>query len=799
MPQKVPVGSRVCRRVKVRLSLDQHPRGDRIIWPLLAGVLMLLAGFGVIFTFWNAGAWRSDIPGFWTYRSPNIGDGVLLPIAAALLVGGGNKLAPVRYEIAATITGFLLGLAGGAALQFIWLSDPDPLPNWTVPTPHAFNAPGIYHAIFLAVASGFFTGSAVRLLWRAHFNRGANSLRVQRLIASPAAALLIACIAGFACLVALDGHHVHGFTIKNTPTSLSATFITLLAILFAALLVTWGFGRFITGAWRSFAWGLFLAAGIGLVAWDTYETLYLLELPQVLVIALVGATIVLFTWKVHGQFWWIQAIAACLVLMGGLSRSFSLAASSLNLALLVAFATVIAIGIIVGMLRLKQARRYMLGIIFPVLMLVFLVWMSIGSHAATNGRLIAPLLSLLWPIAMLVGVQIYPDLIEDEKAYGSGYLAEQSYWVTYLTLSFLFVAAVISSLELANLPGSVLRAGSAENAYPPYFGIEMLVVCAAVVMAILATWRSHTRKSGQKLPIWPVEPILRPRVATVFWASLAALLWGASPWIASAIVNASPMSIEPSDFRVVIYIAAALYALWLGLITVDSFRANLSLLEFYRLSAGAWIVASAAGLAVASVVSWLWLVGLWEQGDWASYLSIAKVLLIVVVGWVTVIPLCALALERARIPMSAKPPYIGLHRPATQIFNDAIMHGFSLGATVFAILAVSQVVRSVMAATDSAAVLVQILLTLLPFVVVLVPTFIYVISTTGGHIEQESKRLSQSMVERANGDEKLATELRDAMIDRMKRRFDVVESVAFPLSPYGFLALAVNIFKKFIR
>ena len=149
--------------------------------------------------------------------------------------------------------------------------------------------------------------------------------------------------------------------------------------------------------------------------------------------------------------------------------------------------------------------------------------------------------------------------------------------------------------------------------------------------------------------------------------------------------------------------------------------------------------------------------------------------------------------------MSAKPPYIGLHRPATQIFNDAIMHGFSLGATVFAILAVSQVVRSVMAATDSAAVLVQILLTLLPFVVVLVPTFIYVISTTGGHIEQESKRLSQSMVERANGDEKLATELRDAMIDRMKRRFDVVESVAFPLSPYGFLALAVNIFKKFIR
>src|SRR6185437_4992475 len=110
-----------------------------------------------------------------------------------------------------------------------------------------------------------------------------------------------------------------------------------------------------------------------------------------------------------------------------------------------------------------------------------------------------------------------------------------------------------------------------------------------------------------------------------------------------------------------------------------------------------------------------------------------KILAVIVIGWLTVVPLSAWALERAMLPVKAKPPYLGLHRPATHIFNDAIMHGFSLGATIFAILAVSQVVRTVMAATDSAAVLVQVLLTILPFFAVLVPAFIYVISTTGGH------------------------------------------------------------------
>jgi hypothetical protein len=129
-----------------------------------------------------------------------------------------------------------------------------------------------------------------------------------------------------------------------------------------------------------------------------------------------------------------------------------------------------------------------------------------------------------------------------------------------------------------------------------------------------------------------------------------------------------------------------------------------------------------------------------------------------------------------------------LHRPAAHVFNDAIMHGFSLGATVFAVFAVSQVVALVASAADAAAVLVQVIVSVVPFFAVLVPAFIYLMSRTGGHVTEESKRLSDSMIARAGGDRMLAEKLRDARVKRIQDRFNKVEGVALPLSPYGLLA-----------
>ena len=217
---------------------------------------------------------------------------------------------------------------------------------------------------------------------------------------------------------------------------------------------------------------------------------------------------------------------------------------------------------------------------------------------------------------------------------------------------------------MLNLPGSTFIFSSAESAYPKYYEISITGTVAAVVLSLLAVWRSHTPKAEPKLPIWPEEPILRPRPITVLWVVVSALVWGASPWIATVVLGIVPNSVEPARIQVVISVAAILYAVWILLITLDSFRANLSVIEYYRLSSGAWVAAGAVSLAVASTVAWLWLVGLWSHGDWASYLSIAKVLFIIVLGWVVVVSLSARTLEKAMLPLSTQPSYISLHRPS---------------------------------------------------------------------------------------------------------------------------------------
>ena len=339
-------------------SCTPDSKGSLDLRATLASALIFVGGFCVIITLWYLGTWRTDVPGFWQlYRSPTIGDGILLPLSAGLLIGAGNKLPPVRREVfVMTLTGGL-GLAIGTLLQLIWWSDPHPLLNWTIPAPHKFSAPGIYHAIFLAAASAFFAAVIGRLLWRVRLNRRVDAGRVQTIIESPAAALLIACVLGFAVLVALDGYYVRGFAITNTITSVSATFMILIAVAVVALLMLWALGRDVIDAWRPFVWGCCLATAIGIATWDEYDTAHLFELPQVLVVTLVGTTICLLLWKLHSPFWWMQAITACLILLGGLSRSFALASSSLYLTLLGACAVVITIGIMIGILKQKQVPQ----------------------------------------------------------------------------------------------------------------------------------------------------------------------------------------------------------------------------------------------------------------------------------------------------------------------------------------------------------------------------------------------------------------------------------------------------------
>jgi hypothetical protein len=776
-------------------------RQDAYWWALLSGAAVFVTGFGVIISFWYLGTWPHNIPGFFTYRSPVFGDGFLLPLAAGLIIGAGDKLEPARNEVIGIAISGCLGVVGGAGLQLAWLSDPNPQLNWTVPAPHTFNAPGVYHAIFLSIASGFFSGATFRLLFRTRQTRRSDPKRVLKMLESPAAAVLIACLLGFTGLVLIDGFMVPGFTIRNTTTNLSASLAILADAVIGSLLLLWAFGRDAVRAWRSQVWAVFLALGVCVVAWNALDTANLLKVPQVIVVSLLVVSIAVYMWKLHSRFWWLQAITGCLLLVGGLAQTFVVASSNLNVGLLLAVALTAAIGLVMGMLSDKAARRFMIALAFPVAFLVFFVWSSTGSHSRLTSHIIGPLLSLLWPVGIYVGIQIYPDLIVDERKFSSGRLAERSFWGIYLTLMALACATVVTTLELANLPGSILRSGEAENTYPPYHVGLLAGSGVAVILAVAAIWRSHPPISDTDLPTWPNEPILHVPAVSTLCAALAALIWGAVPWIMTWLLNVTPTSIEPPTFHVEIWVAAALYAVWLALVTVDSIRANYGVFEYYHFSPNAWVIAWTAGIAVASVVAWLWLVGLWSLAGWASYIALAKTLGVVLAGWLTVIPLCSWTLKRAmfRLSLPSGPQYLGLHHPASDIFNDELLHSFSMTTTLFVIFAVSQVIALISTATDPAVVLVQIVLTVLPFFVVLVPAFRYTVSATGSHVEVESKRISDSMRARAGGNELLAEQLSKDRVKRIKERFDAVEGVAFPISPYGLIARLASAFNSLTR
>lgn len=118
----------------------------------------------------------------------------------------------------------------------------------------------------------------------------------------------------------------------------------------------------------------------------------------------------------------------------------------------------------------------------------------------------------------------------------------------------------------------------------------------------------------------------------------------------------------------------------------------------------------------------------------------------------------------------------------------------------------------------------QVVVTVLPLIIILVPAFIFAIATTGGHVDDERTRISDSMVARALGDQELVKRLNDDpslisggrqwrrsddevlaeklnndRVKRIKRRFDAVEGGAFTFSPYGLIARLISVFTRITR
>ncbi len=96
---------------------------------LIAAGGVLTFGFGVMNAFWFLTRNPQNLPGHWDYRAPIVGDGLLLPIAAGVLVAAMESLPAATRERQIAIVAGLLGGAVGMYSQIAWLRDPAPLAN----------------------------------------------------------------------------------------------------------------------------------------------------------------------------------------------------------------------------------------------------------------------------------------------------------------------------------------------------------------------------------------------------------------------------------------------------------------------------------------------------------------------------------------------------------------------------------------------------------------------------------------------------------------------------------------------
>jgi hypothetical protein len=118
---------------------------------LLAGISVLLIGFGVHFCLWTFTEYgNTDLPGLFYYRAAVIGDALCLPLLTGSLVAYvslGGSVTNRKQRNISIIIGCGSALIG-IGYQASWLIRDDTKLNWTIPKQHYFNFPGWYHAFF---------------------------------------------------------------------------------------------------------------------------------------------------------------------------------------------------------------------------------------------------------------------------------------------------------------------------------------------------------------------------------------------------------------------------------------------------------------------------------------------------------------------------------------------------------------------------------------------------------------------------------------------------------------------------
>jgi hypothetical protein len=704
----------------------QATRSDMARWIAIPAAI-LLAGL-VLPTWYLIAPPPPGLPGLGSFPSASIGDTVLIPLSAFLLVLAIRRRPRAPHERILTGLAAIAAAAVGSAAQASWLHDRRPRPNWTLPRPGHFTAAGWWHAAYFVATSALFFALTVLLVLRVREERRKNQTSSPP-SPRPGTPVLIAATGTY---LALAGHDSAAG--KPGWASGSSLILVGVALVAAAVLTGLALGRASRILLRPSLLGLAATAalttltiGIGATSplFTATAAVILLTLALVLLYDLAS------TWSSPPPV--LERAVNALVTTVGCAAAWTLlshqaARHELRAALTSgAVAIVLLLGVMIGVLRRKPERclPFTLLYTFGIGVAVTAVWLDARpADVASFTPYLALGVSLLLAIGTRI-VQAYTDVelgVPKSPSAPSERLSDAKVARSTLALALLALFGVGSFL--ATLAFTI--AANPGTALPHPRGVstgDVILLGAMTVSAglALALFAANSRP-------WPW---LRP----VTWAAEVALPVGLSvPMILA--VSALPLKAPVATTAVS---AAVMVALW----TADSLFGNVWQLQGRSFGIRNAIPVLSLALLWASTTAWILTAGTRTahggRGLVEAYM-IATALLLTVVAFTTLLGGAA----SRRLPrLSELPPWRGL-----------LQDGSCVSGIILIIVFLSAYMINNVGFTDG-------LKLSIPLVALFGPPYYWIMKANREWPEIEARRLLESDAQR----------VLDAVGDRSWRRF----------------------------
>jgi hypothetical protein len=479
--------------------------------PACFGFAVLMLGYVALLLTWELGANPAGVPGLFHYRDATWGDGLLLPFLAAFLVTLIRRLDPMSRQWPTWIAG-VAGAAAGGLLILTWWTDPHPSPNWTLPAPHDFTAPGKWHAAFLIAASAFFAAAWVELFRRIRAAEGGEAAEI---LASPVTAGAVACTAAYAWLAASDSARAaQTASGRGSLLALAASAVALIACL------TWAARGSLAQVARTAVAGLLVAVAL-VIFFDTYGRTGTFMLIAALIGA-IGAGVALAGAPGHDAYFSklemvaVPAVFAILALLAAHTTRLVIVIFAPPIAMIVSTALRHLYSAGDQRWRTWRSANYLAGSGISACLLgagAFGLWLS--AHRANAYITAAFLLTIIGAVLGGVFLPYYKtDYIKLMQVEGDprlrqpggrpSYGQHQTAVTAWLRLGGYAVAATASMLVLtvALAPSLGWRTGTAEVPwrYPLGIGLIGLVLTLPAAGALVEARKKHPDQGGLYTP-----------------------------------------------------------------------------------------------------------------------------------------------------------------------------------------------------------------------------------------------------------------------------------------------------------